>query len=103
MAVRLSDLRAGRPLAPGRFLVLISVRGSVDSGAIVRLEGFGQFEKSNDLIGNRTRILPACSIVPRPTTLPRAPNVDVQFGKILVVALTARELISYEFNHAVAT
>jgi hypothetical protein len=30
-------------------------------------------EKSNDLIGNRTGDLPACSIVPQPTTLPRAP------------------------------
>jgi hypothetical protein len=30
-------------------------------------------EKSNDLIGNRTRALPACSIVPQRTTLPRAP------------------------------
>jgi hypothetical protein len=30
-------------------------------------------EKSND-IGNRTRDLPACSIVPQPTTLPRAPR-----------------------------
>jgi hypothetical protein len=27
MAVRLSALRSGRPLPPGRFLVLISVRG----------------------------------------------------------------------------
>jgi hypothetical protein len=27
MAVRLSALRAGRPLPPGRFMVLISVRG----------------------------------------------------------------------------
>jgi hypothetical protein len=32
-------------------------------------------EKSNDLIGNRTRDLPACSIVPQLTTLPRAPRV----------------------------
>jgi hypothetical protein len=30
-------------------------------------------EKSNDLIGNRTRDLPACSIVPQRTTLPRVP------------------------------
>jgi hypothetical protein len=30
-------------------------------------------EKSNGLIRNRTRDLPACSIVPQPTTLPRAP------------------------------
>jgi hypothetical protein len=28
-------------------------------------------EISNDLIRNRTRELPACSIVPQPTTLPR--------------------------------
>jgi hypothetical protein len=30
-------------------------------------------EKCNDLIGNRTRDLRACSKVPQPTTLPRAP------------------------------
>jgi hypothetical protein len=30
-------------------------------------------EKSSDIIGTRTRDLPACSIVPQPTTLPRAP------------------------------
>jgi hypothetical protein len=30
-------------------------------------------EKSNDLIGNQTRELPACSIGPHLTTLPRAP------------------------------
>jgi hypothetical protein len=30
--------------------------------------------KLNDLIGNLTRDLPACSIVPEPTTLPRAPT-----------------------------
>jgi hypothetical protein len=33
MAVRLSTLRSGSPLPPGRFLVLISVRGGVDSRA----------------------------------------------------------------------
>jgi hypothetical protein len=42
MAVRLSALRAGRPLPQGRFLVLISVRGCVDSTAIVTLEGLDQ-------------------------------------------------------------
>jgi hypothetical protein len=34
MAVRLSALRSGRPLSPGRFLVLISVRGWIDLRAI---------------------------------------------------------------------
>jgi hypothetical protein len=32
-------------------------------------------EKSNDLIGIRTHDLPSCSIVPRPTTLHRAPII----------------------------
>jgi hypothetical protein len=39
MAVRLSDLCAGRPLNRRRFLVLISVTGLVEPRAIVRLEG----------------------------------------------------------------
>jgi len=29
---------------------------------------------SNDIIGNRTRDLPACSAVPQPTASPRSPN-----------------------------
>jgi hypothetical protein len=73
MAVRLSVLCAGRPLPRGRFLVLISVRGRVDHRAIVRLGGLGRLKKSSALIGNPPRDLPACSIVPEPTTLPRAP------------------------------
>jgi hypothetical protein len=44
MAVRLSALRAGRPLLPGTFLLLICVRGWVDHRAIVRLEIFGQLK-----------------------------------------------------------
>jgi hypothetical protein len=42
----------------------------------VRLEGLGKMRKSNNLIGIRTRKLPACSIVPQPTMLPRASHLD---------------------------
>jgi hypothetical protein len=77
MVVRLSAPRASRPLPPWRFLVFISVRGWVDSRAIVRLKGLSQLKKSSDIIGIWTRDLPACSIVPQPTTLPRAPNLEM--------------------------
>jgi hypothetical protein len=51
MAVKLSALRAGLPLAPGIFLVLISVRGRVEPRAIVRLEGLGQLKNTVTLLG----------------------------------------------------
>jgi hypothetical protein len=73
MVVKMSALRADRPLPPGRFLVLISDGGWVDPKAIVLPERLGKLEKSNDLIGNRTRDPSDCSIVSKPTTLPRAP------------------------------
>jgi hypothetical protein len=44
MAMRLSALRAGRPLPPGRFLTLLYIRGRVDPRVIVRLEGLGQLK-----------------------------------------------------------
>jgi hypothetical protein len=47
------------------FTPSIYVRGRVNSQGLVRLEGLGQLKKSNDIIGVRTREIPACSIVPQ--------------------------------------
>jgi hypothetical protein len=63
MAVRLSASSAGRPSPPERFLRLSRPQDHSAAGRIRSIE------KSNDLMGNRTRGLPACSIVPHPTTL----------------------------------
>jgi hypothetical protein len=46
MAVKLSALRACRPLPAGRLVVLIPVRGRVDPRAIVLLEGLGQMKNA---------------------------------------------------------
>jgi hypothetical protein len=71
--------------SPGRFPVLISVGGWVDTRTIMHLEVLCKFkDKSNYLIGNRTRGLPACSIVPQPTTLPHAP-ISLQYFKYLIL------------------
>jgi hypothetical protein len=71
-------LSAGRRLPPGRFLVIIAVRLSRPQGqsAAGRIRSI---EKSSDLIGNRTGDLRACSILPQPITLPRAPGGVVAF------------------------
>jgi hypothetical protein len=54
----------------------------------VRLEVLRQLKKIH-LIGTRTDNLPACSLVPQPTTLPLAPPPDV-FGRREICLLTLR-------------
>jgi hypothetical protein len=61
----------------------------------VRLEGLGQLNKSIDLIGTRIRCLPACNIVPQPTTLPRAPGLPLTPVKILRSWWTTGYLFSH--------
>jgi hypothetical protein len=64
----------------------------------VRLEGLGQLKKIH-LIGTRTCDLPACSIVPQPTTLLRAPycsrnslNTSILYLSILLHSLYPKRL-----------
>jgi hypothetical protein len=45
----------------------------------VRLEGLGKWKNFDDLIGTRAYNLPACSIMPLSTTLPRALFVQRKF------------------------
>jgi hypothetical protein len=54
-------------------------------------------EKLNDIIGNRTRDLPACGTVPQPTAPPRAPHFILPnlFVRCLIRDLIRRYLTSY--------
>jgi hypothetical protein len=88
MAARLSALGAGRPVSPRIFLVHTSVRGWVDTRAIVLLEGLGQLKKeTNKFIGTWTSDLPACVVMPQPTALPRAP-IRATIEEIIETAFT---------------
>jgi hypothetical protein len=99
MAIRLSALRASHPSPPGRYLVLISVRGRVDHRATMWLEGLVQLiEKSSGLIGNRTRNLPACSIVPQPATLLCALTTTVRTSNRRAVVYFIEIWMGYSLN-----
>jgi hypothetical protein len=74
MAVSLSPLRTHRLLPPGRLMVLISVKRLRRPQSYSAAGRIRSIEKSNDLIGNRTRDLPTFSVVPQPIMLPRAPS-----------------------------
>jgi hypothetical protein len=65
MAVRLSALRAGHPLA---------LQEDSWYSFLLEAESTPGPQRKIYLVGTRTRDLPACSIVPQPTTLPRAPE-----------------------------
>jgi hypothetical protein len=65
MVVRLSALRAGRPLPPGRFLVLIFDRCWDEPRAIVRLDGLGKL-----------KIPPHRNSIPRPSGLQHSDSTN---------------------------
>jgi hypothetical protein len=58
----------------------------------VRLEGLGELEKSNDLVGNRTREFMACRIVPQPSTQPRTPLQNAETEAMRASLATAGKM-----------
>jgi hypothetical protein len=87
MAVRLSALRAGEPSPPSKIPStdfgkrLSRPQGDSASGKI------SETEKSNDL-GNRTRDLQACGIVPQPPTLKHVYSLVIDSRSSAVSILT---------------
>ena len=87
MKVRLSALRTGRLYSPGyipgsHFCQRLSQpQGHSAAGTIMSMKN------SNDTIGNRTPDLPTCSAVPQATAPPRAPHVQVTYGKKILILL----------------
>jgi hypothetical protein len=64
---------------------------------MVRLEGLGKLNSNNDIVDTRTRDLPACSIAPEPSMLPRASVLEFKTSANVSVLhkniLHARELV----------
>jgi hypothetical protein len=99
MAVRLSALCTGCPLPPRKIpgthlcLRLSRLQGHSAAGRIRSIEKI-------HLTGNQTRDLPACSIVPQPTMLPRAPIQEMNAWRNLRLINTQilYETIEYLIN-----
>jgi hypothetical protein len=81
MAVKLSALSAGRPpFTPRKILgTHLCKRLSLPQGHSAA-ERIRSIKKSNNLIVNRTRDLPACSEVAQPTSLPCSTSAGTSFG-----------------------
>ena len=65
-----------RPPLPHRKISCYTFLLKAAAGRIVSMKN------SKDKIGNRTRDLPACSAVPEPTALPRAPNLNSTVSRV---------------------
>jgi hypothetical protein len=72
MAVRLSASRAGRALLPRNIFSYSFLSEAESIPGPSSAERIRKFEKFSNLIGIPTHDVPACSVVPQPTTLPRA-------------------------------
>jgi hypothetical protein len=73
VAITLSAVHGGRPFTLDRSPGTHFFNGYMKPGVIARLEELGTLRTFSYLTGFRARDLPACSIMPQPSTLPRAP------------------------------
>jgi hypothetical protein len=95
--VSLTRRPAFTPPPPRKIFWYSFLLQAVDPMAIREAGRIWSIEKCNDLIGNGTRDLPACSTVPQATTLPRAssaPLLFINYPSIRVYRTTGQWTIS---------